>query len=334
MDSRATHSHGINPTEITIAVTVYDRRDYVLAAIRSALALRDYPEVGPQVMVVEDAGPDENLRDWITSFFGETIQYHRNPRRRGLFDNWNSCIEHCPTRWLCILHDDDFLEPNFVAAMHELSAAAPDRVLYYGRCRTVDNQGRVAINTPEANGFEWHELDLEACARHDPVCFPGQLFNVAAARAVGGFRSESHYCADWEMWFRLALHGGAAATNRVVANYREHHTVGRGTTMANVSGRKYAYINMQRKRHLAWLRAKGREITFDRKNIHRNSPLPTRFLLQHARNFSPLMLRYNAALLQLSTPPHFAYRIFQFFVRVFGWRSLRALSRFSGIMAH
>ena len=179
-------------------------------------------------------------------------------------------------------------------------------------------------NQPDA--FSWDELPLEDWARHDPVCFPGQLFNVEAARAVGEFRPSSRYCADWEMWFKLALNHGAAATNRVVANYREHHSPGRGTTDIDVSGRKYTCGNMQRKRHFALLRKRKFDSRFDRRAILRDSPMATRYLLEHGRHFSSRMLRYNAGLLFLSVAPHSRYRFFQAVTQLLSWRSLRGSS--------
>ncbi|MGH8093193.1 MAG: glycosyltransferase family 2 protein [Chthoniobacterales bacterium] len=310
--------------DITIAVTVYDRRTYLRQAITSALC--QAPGSDHQVIVVEDCGPDPSLEKAITGEFGERIRYYRNKTRRGIFGNWNACIEACSTPWLCILHDDDFLEPTLVEAMIEVEKAAPGRGLYYGACHVVNAEGlRVETReTPES--FQWHELSLESWARHDPVCFPGQLFNVAAARALGGFRSGSHYCADWEMWFRLALSYGAVATNRIVANYREHHTLGRGTTRVDVSGRKYALVNAQRKRHYAWLRQVRPEARFDRNFLQQESPMPTRFILAHGHGFSPGMLRYNAGLLSRSSAPNIGYRLLQILVAILSWRSLRFAS--------
>ncbi len=129
------------------------------------------------------------------------------------------------------------------------------------------------------------------------------------------------------MWFRLALKFGAAGTNRVVANYREHHAVGRGTTQADISGRKYAYVNMQRKRHFRWLEGAGVAVVFDRDALQAEAPLPSRFILQHAHSFSRLMLRYNAGLFLRSKAPHSSYRLLQYMVRAFTWRSLRPASR-------
>jgi glycosyltransferase involved in cell wall biosynthesis len=312
-------------SDITIAVTVYDRKQYIRDAIRSALGQRTANP--PRVIVVEDCGPNPTLRQSIINEFGDQIQYFRNQRRRGLFDNWNACIEACRTSWLCILHDDDFLEPNFIESMIELERAAPGRALYYGLADVVDSAGHPREVHPRSTSFAWHELDLEEWARYDPVCFPAQLFNVEAARTLGGFRPSSRYCADWEMWFKLAMNYGAAATNRVVANYREYHSAGRGTSTVDISGRKFACTNMQRKRHMAWLRQKKPAVCFDRQTLFKESPMPSRFILQYGYAFSPRMLRYNAGLLYLSRPPHFAYRLFQIVTRVLTWRSLRVFSR-------
>jgi glycosyltransferase involved in cell wall biosynthesis len=319
-------------SDITIAITVYDRQKYVRDAVRSALAQQSAER--PNVIVVEDCGPDATLRESITNEFGKSIEYFRNPRRRGLFDNWNVCIEACRTPWLCILHDDDSLEPTFVEAMIELAAAAPGRALYYGLADVVDAAGEPLESRSRSTPFAWNELDLEEWARYDPVCFPAQLFNVTAARSLGGFRPTSRYCADWEMWFKLTLNYGAAATNRVVAAYREHHSIGRGTSDVDVSGRKYAYVNIQHKRHLAWLRQKRPGLRFDRKALQARAPMPTRFLLKHAHGFSPRMLRYNAGLLFLSSAPHAGYYLFQLITRLFSWRSLGFASSVFNLFEH
>src|SRR5438128_8039341 len=85
----------LSPKDITIAITVYDRRVYIGEAIRSALAQRCQER--PQVIVVEDCGRDAGLRDSVLSEFGSQIGYGRDRRRPDLFDNWNPCLEACAT---------------------------------------------------------------------------------------------------------------------------------------------------------------------------------------------------------------------------------------------
>src|ERR1039458_7896479 len=118
----------MDPKQITIAITVYDRRQYLRQAIASALD----QNMPVRVMVVEDCGPDATLEAWVKAEFGSRLEYFRNPTRRGLFGNWNACLELCRTEWLSILHDDDFLAPNFVAEMVKLANVAPGLDLYYG----------------------------------------------------------------------------------------------------------------------------------------------------------------------------------------------------------
>src|SRR5579862_8729555 len=124
--------------QITIAVTVYSRRQYISQAVRSALN----QSVPVRVMVMEDCGPDAMLEAVVKAEFGSSIEYIRNPRRRGLFGNWNACLDACATEWLSILHDDDYLAPDFVASMIEVERQAPGCALYYGRTLVVDEGGQ------------------------------------------------------------------------------------------------------------------------------------------------------------------------------------------------
>src|ERR1039457_4635020 len=84
----------MTPGDITIAVTVFDRRDYIEQAVVSALA----QTLPVRVMVVEDCSPDKGLESFLLWRFGSPITYHRNSRRAGLFDNWNACVHLCPLR--------------------------------------------------------------------------------------------------------------------------------------------------------------------------------------------------------------------------------------------
>src|SRR5579872_1501005 len=59
----------LSPEEITIAVTVFSRREFVLEAIGSALN----QTVRVKVIVVEDCGPDPALQGFVTGKFGNRI---------------------------------------------------------------------------------------------------------------------------------------------------------------------------------------------------------------------------------------------------------------------
>jgi len=313
----------MTPGDITIAVTVFDRRDYIEQAVASALA----QTLPVRVLVVEDCGPDAGLQSLVVSRFGSRIAYHRNPRRRGLFDNWNACMDLCATRWLCLLHDDDFLAPDFVEAMVELAARMPDKGLYYGRCNVVDAAGKLAWTTTALPGVEWRAADPVEAALRNPVCFPAELFRVDYAKALGGFRPTSLFTGDWDMWAKLTLQYGAAETNRVIGNSRWYNAEGRGTTRVIRSGKCLGLTLMQAKKNVAQARRQGREVYFDRAMILKTAPVSSWFLLENAWGFSPRLLAYNYGLLLQSRPPHNGHRLFQVLARGLGPWFVKAASR-------
>jgi glycosyltransferase involved in cell wall biosynthesis len=316
--------------DLTIAVTVYSRREFVLGAIRSALD----QSIPVKVIVVEDCGPDPGLRDFVLREFGSRIEYFRNPRNRGLFDNWNACLEYCRTPWLSILHDDDLLRPVFVQAMLELARSAPGRSLYFGRSALMAGD----VVTPASPVLDWpqswRDFDLAALAEQCLVFFPGQLMRVETARALGGFKAANFFTGDWDMWFRLALAFGASQTATEVAVGRSHFGHDRGTTRVERKGWKWALDNVQRKRNLALLRReKGIVIPFDRAKLLQENPIPSRLLLRHADQFSGRLLRYNAWLFTHSRAPHLQYAALQWLVRLLGPRALLRIQRAGHFLA-
>jgi glycosyltransferase involved in cell wall biosynthesis len=308
----------MDPKQITIAVTVYSRRQYVKQAIASALA----QTVPVRVMVVEDCGPDPTLEGFVKGEFGSRIEYFRNPKRRGLFDNWNACLELCRTEWISILHDDDYLAPVFVEAMMELEKEAPGRALYFGRTIFVDQQGTVTaeqdLRPVEGRWVERRLRDI----LYSPFPFAGHLFQVSSAKRLGGFRATSFMCGDWEMWANLMASGGAAQSNQAVAFNRVHLGWDRGSVHVARSGRHIPTQYVQHKRILAIL-PRGCGMKFDRADFQRRSPMSVRFLLQYGHTLSPRLLDYHVRLLLLSPAPHWPYAVFQQLIRLGGARFVR-----------
>lgn len=303
----------ISPDQITIAVTVYSRRQYLKQAISSALN-----QTRPvRVFVVEDCGPDPEMEAFVRKEFGSGVQYFRNPKRRGLFGNWNACIDLCQTEWITILHDDDFLAPEFVEAMIELGTESPGCTLYSGRTLLVNERGET-IPDPGSRPISgrWAKIELMDVL-HGPSWFAGHLFRVADAKDVGGFRETSFMCGDWEMWAKLIAFGGAAKSSRVVAFNRNHDGWDRGSNQAFRSGRHLPTTTVQHKRILAMMR-KGGALKFDRRAWQQRAPMSTLFLFRYGQTLAPRVLVYHVRLLVLSKAPHWRYAVFQQVTRLLG----------------
>jgi len=313
----------MDANQITIAITVYSRRQYIKEAIASALN----QTVPVRVIVVEDCGPDPTLEAFVKAEFGSRIEYIRNPKRRGLFGNWNVCLELCRTEWLSILHDDDFLAPNFVAEMVKLAGEAPGLDLYFGQTVLVNERSeRVSVCPSRPVTGPWMKVGLTDVVYGSLFSFPGQLIRVSSARSLGGFRVSSYYCGEWELWAKLIARSGAAQTREFLGFFREHAEWDRGSNRVLRSGRTIPAIMVQHKRVLALLPAADR-VGFNRSEYQRRSPMPVLFLLRYGQTLSPRFLRYHVGLLALSSAPHWRYAIFQQLARLGGPRFVKLLSK-------
>lgn len=305
----------LSAAQITIAVTVFDRRMFVKQAIASALN-----QTAPaRVIVVEDCGPDAGLEQFVRQEFGSRIEYIRNPRRRGLFGNWNACLDYCRTPWLSILHDDDYLSPCFVEALLDINRQAPDCGLYFGQTQLVNEVGK-----PFPDGMRppltvpWRRVELADTLLITPFPFPGHAFAVEYARNLGGFRETSQFCGDWEMWSSLIAKYGAAQTSATVAFNRAHSGAERGCTRIDLNGRFRPLVFVQQKRVLHMLRQAGVKADFERAEFLRKAPMSVEYLIKRGARFPARILRYNVGLLLRSRPPSAQYAAFQAVARLLG----------------
>jgi Glycosyltransferases involved in cell wall biogenesis len=317
---------GLTAADITIAITVFSRRQFLKQAIGSALN----QTVPVRVIVVEDCGPDAGMEAFVRQEFGSRIEYFRNPSRRGLFDNWNACLDYCKTQWLSILHDDDYLAPTFVESTIELGRHAPDCGLYFGQIVTVDESGKVLGNTRPQLEDRWQRFELADMLDVKTFPFAGIVFKTAYARAAGGFRKTSQYCGDWEMWCKIIGSYGSAQTQATMGFSRSHEGLERGTTKIHLNGRLRPLSFVQQKRIIHLLRQQGREIRFDREEFLRKAPMAVSELLRRACIWSPRMLRYHIELVRLSRAPSLPYATFQTISRVLGLPFVKAASWLAG----
>jgi len=323
----------LSQEQITIAVTVYSRRHYLKQAISSALN-----QTKPvRVLVVEDCGPDPEMESFVKGEFGSAIQYFRSQKRRGIFGNWNVCLDLCETEWISILHDDDYLASNFVESMIELARLAPGCGLYFGWTHLVNELGNplptvlhhvykamvdgkgnpLSGAEPWRNTGRWKPIDLGAVLYATAFQFPGQLFPVQLAKKLGGFRETSYFCGDWEMWANLIADSGGAQTAEYVAFNRCHAGWDRGCTQIVATGRLLPTTIMQHKRVLALMR-RSKPIEFDRSIYTRGLPVSVRFLVQYGPLLPRYLFNYQLKMFLLSRPPHWRYAFIQQCVRIGG----------------
>lgn len=99
---------------VSIMILTYKRAHGLKNALDSALA-QDY-KGRYTIAVVDDSGFDQETDDLMKEYCAkhDNILYYRNEKNLGQYANWNRACELCPTKWYCLLHDDDELKSNYL----------------------------------------------------------------------------------------------------------------------------------------------------------------------------------------------------------------------------
>lgn len=209
-----------NP-KVSVCIATYNRAQYLRATISSALEqrFRDFE------VVVSDDGSSDQTAEVVRSFSDGRIRYLRNPRNLGLWGNTNQCLAEARGDYVIFLQDDDAMLPGLLAGEVAVLDNQPEVVLVHAACQQVDAAGRV-INVPPqswprvAAGLDFVRL-LWSGAEY-AVVMSSAMFRRSTAPELGGFNPELLFCADAEMWQRMALQGKVAFLPQVLVSSRVH----------------------------------------------------------------------------------------------------------------
>src|SRR5450432_379001 len=95
----------------SIAIPVFNRRDLVHNALRSAIA-QAVPNL--EILVVDNCSTDGTW-EALQAIRDPRLHLVRNDSNLGLFGNFNRCLELSRGEYVCLLGSDDDLTEGFLA---------------------------------------------------------------------------------------------------------------------------------------------------------------------------------------------------------------------------
>lgn len=220
----------------TVAVPTCNGARHIEATLRGALAQEG---VAFDLVVSDDRSDDDTL-DRVRRVAGDRARVEVNAERLGLARNWDRCVALARTPLVAILHQDDLIQPDHLAA--HLAAFSPATGLVASASAVIDADGRpVPAGVVEPGGCG--AVDR----RYPPGAFAAELaagnplrcsavtIRAEAHRSVGGFDPSYRYVVDWDFWLRVAEGWEVAWVARTTASVRWHtasetHTFTGGTT--------------------------------------------------------------------------------------------------------
>jgi hypothetical protein len=203
-------------------IPVYNRTSYLEQALQSVLA-QDPGLSAMQIEVLDDCSTRGDPESIVKSIGKNRVSFYRQPRNMGLSANWTTCIRRARGHWVHILHDDDFVMPEYYQRLREVLEKEPAVGAAFCRYVKMDEDGHWQWISPlerKTPGVlsNW----VERIAVSQRIQCPAIIVSRRVYEALGGFHPDLFYAVDWEMWKRIAAHYPVWYEPQPLACFREH----------------------------------------------------------------------------------------------------------------
>lgn len=205
---------------VTIGIPTYNRgHGYMREALESALA-QTYPNL--EIIVADNCSSD-GTGEVVASYADPRIRYFRHEPGIKPNDNLNFCLHQAQGAYVLLLHDDDKIDPDFVAAcMRGLDSEAETGIIRTG-VRTIDPKGNLTGEVPNrAGGLSTADYFLAWFEGKTSFYMCNTLHNTRRLKEIGGLRSKHNLFQDDVAAFTLAARYGRVDVPDVKSNYRVH----------------------------------------------------------------------------------------------------------------
>ena len=181
---------------VTIAFPTYKGGEMLVRAVNSALAQEGYDDYN---ILIVDNNPQSTLSiEEFSSGNSEDrrtrISIYRNAENIGMCNNWNRCVTLCQSKYMVMLHTDDYIMPNYLKEVMEIVCRRPNA----GIVQTARKGYSIRLLDNAKGKFERvHLLDIFPGGQlHAPS---GMLMRTEYVRALGGWNNDHTDLFDY--WF-------------------------------------------------------------------------------------------------------------------------------------
>lgn len=211
--------HWEKSPEVTILIPTFKRRDLLKQALDSALAqeqVKDY-----QVIVADNEGIpcniDTDTSKLIQTYHDDRLIYYRYDRQ--VAKRLDSIVALARSKWICFLHDDDVLAPNYLVTM--LKIVRRHKNISFLACNLMHFTGEISVEY-----MQQYCTAKERMVSIKKDIRKGYYFYAERANWLGAFINRNHYIQMGGMPDRQVIIGD----HIMVGNYNDRYGVYRITS--------------------------------------------------------------------------------------------------------
>jgi glycosyltransferase involved in cell wall biosynthesis len=213
--------------EISVCIPVYNRSNFVLNAVQSAL---DQDVSGLEVVVVDNCS-DDGTWELLQTISDPRVRVYQNETNVGMINNFTRSCDLAQGEFLLMLCSDDRLCPGFLRHAVDLMRSAPSAALLSSVGRFVDEDGNriELVGRTIAPGL-YDGLSARLGFFEFTARYMSSIFNYPAGivmrRSV--YKKMSPFCTDVgdptdaDMWIRCLCEGDFLVTGYVGCDVTRH----------------------------------------------------------------------------------------------------------------
>jgi glycosyltransferase involved in cell wall biosynthesis len=206
---------------VSIAIPTYNRAaGFLRQALGSALR-QTYQNI--EVIVADNCSSD-GTPAMVASIADSRLRYFRHEVNLGPSRNCDFCLAQAKGEYILILHDDDFVDDDFVEQCMKAARYRSGIGIIRTGVRVVNADGGLISEARNlAGGLSTEAFFRFWFARKTSWYLCCTLFHTKGLRAIGGLRSKHFLFDDAMAMVQLASRSGRADIEDVKATFRRHH---------------------------------------------------------------------------------------------------------------
>lgn len=199
---------------LTVIVPYYDHPiEFAKRALNSVL--NQYCDYEIQILVIDEKANNQSSNsflDYVRYLNDPRIICYQNEHSLGVFANWNRAIELSDSKWITILHTDDFYKDNYLQNMKKILDENPQidqlacnyKMLNFLKDKIdveKEFQGRCSNNTVRKVHYTEYFYDMVTSVK-------GSVYKKDKLIELGGFRNQGDGIGldDYPLMLRFAYY--------------------------------------------------------------------------------------------------------------------------------
>ncbi|MBE6287646.1 MAG: glycosyltransferase family 2 protein [Mediterranea massiliensis] len=201
-------------TKITIAIPTFKRAELLKIALESAINQIYYDDY---LILVVDNNPvrdDETELLMVQYKKQSNLLYYKNRENVGMTGNWNRMIQLAKSDWIVMLHDDDYLYPNYLNVLSNYLKYDTD--LINSKLYRFTNKPQIQIQSH----LNSHFMSFREFWRGNPINIAGVCMRREIVLKLGGFNDDFYPTQDSCFWALMAKEKPVLFIDTIISGYR------------------------------------------------------------------------------------------------------------------